>query len=63
MTKEVVRETTNNPFKKLLDDAGRTLGGVGDLDFIDELASLPEDSAVSIPFPYGVQPESRCGWK
>lgn len=62
MTKKKMRETDNNPFKKLLDDAGRSLADVGGLDFLDELASLPEDGGASIPFPYGVQPEGRCGW-
>lgn len=52
-----------NRFKKILDDAGRSLEEVGDYRFLDNLPKATENSEAHIPFPYGRPAESRIGWK
>ncbi len=63
MNKTMTGDPANNPFKKLLDDAGRSLADTVSLDFLDELPPSREDAVASIPFPYGAQPENKHGWK
>ena len=57
-------KTKKNRFKKILDDAGRSLGETGDYHF---LKNLPKPTSGSdearVPFPYGSQPENKTGWK
>ena len=63
MTRVQEHDATENPFKKILDDAGRSLRDLGDLDFLDELPKASKHDTASVPFPYGSQPESRQHWK
>ena len=63
MTKVQEQDKSENPFNKILDDAGRSLKDFGDLDFLDELPNSSELDNTSIPFPYGPQPEGRQHWK
>ncbi len=52
-----------NRFKKILDDAGRTLEDIGGYQFLDSLPKVADNDQPHIPFPYGSQPESKTGWK
>lgn len=52
-----------NRFKKILDDAGRSLEDIGDYRFIDNLPKAAQNDEVHVPFPYGPQPENKAGWK
>ena len=64
MTKFIKQPEVNNPFKKLLDDASRSLATeISDPGYLDDLPIMSDESSASIPFPYGAQPESRHGWK
>ncbi len=56
-------KTGENPFKKILDDAGRALDGTVDNRFLDSLPDSTESDDVQVPFPYGAQPETKRGWK
>ncbi len=63
MTKIQGHDTTENPFKRVLDDAGRRLKDIEGTDILDELPESSEHSAASVPFPYGPQPEHRQKWR
>ncbi|MYB34893.1 MAG: hypothetical protein F4X92_07185 [Gammaproteobacteria bacterium] len=56
-------EAKENRFKKILDDAGRSLGSTEDNRFLESLPRPNETKDVQIPFPYGKQPQSKNGWK
>ena len=56
-------EREKNRFKKILDDAGRSLEDLGDFRFLNDLPGSAGDGSARVPFPYGTQPESKIGWK
>lgn len=56
-------EPKENRFKKILDDAGRSLEDTGNYRFLDNLPKVTENDEARIPFPYGPQPEHKTGWK
>ena len=63
MNKSSKSEEKKNPFKKILDDAGRSLDGIGNYGFLDNLPRPSDTEEPCVPFPYGSQPESKTGWK
>ncbi len=63
MTRVQRYDAKENPYEKIFDDAGRALKDLGELDGLDELPKLSKNDTVSVPFPYGPQPESRKPWK
>ncbi len=63
MTRGQERNATENPYKKIFDDAGRSLRGFGDSEILDELPESSEHGTATVPFPYGPQPKSRKHWE
>ncbi|MBC6402339.1 MAG: hypothetical protein GDA39_07335 [Hyphomonadaceae bacterium] len=57
------KEPKENRFRKVLDDAGRSLRGTGDYRFLGDIPKVSHRSKPCVPFPYGFRPQDKTGWE